>query len=549
MSTTTMMTSRPERGSSCGAEAFAGTGTLVRFILRRDRVRIPVWIAAIVGSLAGVAQSYSDTYPTQADLDSRSELADNPIFIAFNGPGYGLDNYTFGAMVANESLYIAVILVALMSTFLVIRHTRAEEESGRAELVRSGVVGRHAATASTLLVVAALNLVVGLLTAAALSSLDRLDGAGSLTYAMSMAAAGLVFMAVATMAAQVTEYARGAVGVGVAVLGATYLVRAVGDVSETGLSWVSPFAWSLETRAFVDERWWPLLLSLALTIVLVTGAMALSVRRDVGAGLVPPRPGPPLASNWLVHPLGLAFRLQRAGLVAWAVGLAVLGAAFGPMVEDVEEFAADNEQVQEIFVRAGDTTFVESFLSTVTAMMALIATGFAIQSALRVRAEEISGRAEPLLTTALTRTRWGAGYLVVAMAGSAMVMLTGSLALGVTASVTQADTSLWLELFAGGLVQVPAMWVVIGVAFALFGLAPRLAQAAWLLLAYGVVVDLMGPALGMPDVAHNLSPFGHVPRIPGDAFTATPMLILMVLAAALLSAGLAGFRRRDVHTT
>lgn len=544
------LTTAPARqvGSADGERAYTASAKLARFILLRDRVRIPVWIIAIVGTVAGIAASYADTFPTAADLRARAELADGPLWIAFNGPGYGLDNYTLGVMVANESLYIAVVLVALMSIFLTVRHTRAEEESGRAELVRSAPVGRHAPAAAALLVVAGTNVVVGALTAVGLASFEDLDWTGSVTYGLSMAAGGLVFAAVAALAAQVTEYARGAVGLAVAALAVSYLIRAVGDVSDTGLSWLSPFGWTLATRSFVDERWWPLLLCLVLAATLAAVAMALSTRRDVGAGLVPPRPGPGAASQWLTRPAGLAARLQRGTLLAWGVALLLTGATFGPLSGDVKEFAAENEQVQEILAASGDATLLESWLGMITLALAMLATGAALQSVTRMRGEETAGRVEPVLARRATRTGWMAGYLVVAMGGSGLILLAGAVGLGATAAANQRDAALLADVVVAGLAYLPAVWVVVGLAAVMFGVAPRAMPVGWLLLGYGVLVGLLGDPLGMADAVRDISPFAHVPRLPAETLTAVPLIVLTALAGALVAAGLAGFRRRDVNT-
>ena len=71
-------------------------------------------------------------------------------------------------------------------------------------------------------------------------SWPRAADLGSLLYGASIAAVGLVFTGVGLVAAQVTEHARGAVGIGLAVLGVAFLLRAIGDVAENGLSWAVP---------------------------------------------------------------------------------------------------------------------------------------------------------------------------------------------------------------------------------------------------------------------------------------------------------------------
>ena len=136
-----------------------------------------------------------------------------------------------------------------------------------------------------------------------------------------------MFGAVAAVTAQVAESARAANGLAVGVLGAAFALRAIGDAGPHWLAWLSPLGWAQAMRAFADERWWLLLALLALAALLRVGAARLAARRDLGAGILPPRPGP--ARGRLRTPLALAWRLQRGALAGWAAGFAILGAAFG----------------------------------------------------------------------------------------------------------------------------------------------------------------------------------------------------------------------------
>lgn len=526
----------------------AGTGTLIRLALRRDRVRLPLWVLGIVGSVLAVARSLPDLYPTAAERQARAEFVASPTAKAFRGPGHGLDDYTIGAMLANELLLWALLAIALMSVMLVIRHTRAEEESGRAELVRSAVAGRGAHIAAAFTVVAGASVMIGVSAALTLQVVaDAYGSAGSLAFGAGLAATGVVFAGVGAVAAQVSEHARGAAGIGAAALALAFVLRAVGDVGDGTASWLSPLGWSQGMRAFADERWWPLAPAGALTAVLLALAVALAGRRDVGAGLARPRPGPAMASRTLAHPLGLALRLQRSALVAWGAGLLLLGLAFGSLAGAVEDFLADSPQWEEALARVTGASLLDTFLAFAALLLALLASGCAVQAALRARAEETADRADALLATALPRVRWAGAHLLVALAGGGAVLLLGALGLGLAAAADQGEPALVGRVLGAGLAHVTAVWVVVGVVAALFGLAPRAAGIGWAALALAAFVGLLGDAVGLPDALRRLSPFEHVPPLPGADPAAAPLAGLLTAAALLVAAGLVGFRRRDVN--
>jgi ABC-2 type transport system permease protein len=68
----------------------------------------------------------------------------------------------------------------------------------------------------------------------------------------------------------------------------------------------------------------------------------------------------------------------------------------------------------------------------------------------------------------------------------------------------------------------------------------------WLVVIYGFFVGLFGEMVQLPGWMFNLSPYEHVPELPGGDVRVLPIVILVVLAAGLIIAGLTGFRRRDL---
>ena len=99
--------------------------------------------------------------PTQAQFDAAAQaMSGNAAYVAMAGPARALD--TTGGQTAWQSSAFGAVLVGLMSMALIGRHTRAEEESGRDELVRASAVGRSSTTVAAAVLALLANLVIGL---------------------------------------------------------------------------------------------------------------------------------------------------------------------------------------------------------------------------------------------------------------------------------------------------------------------------------------------------------------------------------------------------
>ncbi|MGY1809075.1 ABC transporter permease [Blastococcus sp. SYSU D00669] len=529
------------------APAYAGTGTVLRLELRRDRRRLLIWVVALGLLTVYSSVALTAVYPTAADRQARAAAVDTPAGIMFSGPAFGVDEYTPGAMIANELGLSVMVALGVMSILMVVRHTRAEEESGATELLLSGAVGRRTPLTTALALMTAANVAIAVVVAAGLLA-TGLGATGSLALAAGFALTGMVFGAVAAVSAQLFQTGRAASGAALGVLLAAVIVRGIGDILQTGgspLSWLSPIAWAQQTRAFVDLRWWPLLLSVGLVAVLLVVAARLTARRDVGAGVFAPRRGPAVAAASLAGPGGLLRRLQRGTVVGWAVGLLVLGLSFGSLTEQVTDMLSGNPQLAEVFAATGADP-ADSFSAIAALYYGLLAGGFAVASVLRLRGEETGGRSELLLSTALDRRRYAGAALAVAAGAAALLLLVAGLGSGLAAAGVTGDAGEVGRQLAAALVHLPAVLVLAGLATALVGLAPRWAPLAWAALVWGLLAGMFGQLLSLPEWALRLSPFGWVPQVPAEELDAVPLLGLLVVAGALAAAGIAGFRRRDV---
>ncbi len=522
----------------------ARTGSLTRFVLRRDRVRIVIWIVSVVGLVAATVASVQGLYPTAADLRAAARASEgNAAAIAFNGPAQGLD--TLGGQVAFQVGAFGLVLVALMSLLMIARSTRGEEETGRLELLRSLPIGPHAPDASAMAVVAGMDAAVGVLVTLVLLA-QGLPVAGSVVFGLSFMLVGLLFAGIALVAAQVSENTRVVSGIAGGALAAAFVLRAVGDIGDGTISWLSPIGWAQKTRPFAGERWWPFVLLVVATGLLVALAVVLSRRRDLGAGLVAPRAGPATAARSLGRPVGLAMRLQRGSLVGWSVGILVTGVAYGSIADSINDFVKDNQALADLIAARGGATLADSYLAMSLRVLALAGAGFAVQSVMRLRSEENAMHADQILATAVSRSRWAASHLVIALGGTIVVLAVAGLSVGLSDALVTADPGVVPTALGAALAYTPAIGVVIGLTFALIGLVPRAAAASWGFLTVCFVIGMLGQLLDLPGWVEDVSPFQNVPQLPAADVSVAPLLALTAVGVVLTGAGFVGLRRRDI---
>ncbi|MCX5377470.1 ABC transporter permease [Streptomyces sp. NBC_00091] len=517
----------------------AGTGTLLRLALRRDRVLMPVWVLVTGLLVASMPRSLAGVYTTAAErAGAAASMNANGSMRALYGPVFA---DSLGAMAAWRMGVFGGVLAAVMSLLIVVRHTREEEETGRQELLSAGVVGRRAPLVAALCAALVANGCVALLVAGGLAGQGT---AGALALGLGIAGTGLLFAAVAAVAAQLTESARAAKGLTAAVLGAAFVLKAAGDAGTprgaSALTWSSPLGWLENVRAFAGERWWVLGLFAAGVALLTGAAHLLAGRRDLGMSFLPSRPG--RAEGRLGTAGALAWRLQRGSVLGWSAGFLIAGVVFGGMADGAADVVGGNEKTRQIIERmGGQSGLTEAFLAAMAGLLGMLAALYVVSSVLRLHAEESAQRAEPLLANAVGRLRWAGGHLAVAFGGSALILLLAGLGLGIGHGRDLGAT------VGACLAQLPAVWLLGALAALLHGAAPRYAVAAWAVAGTALALGWIGPALDLPQAVMNLSPFTHLPRLPGPASPdwAAPAA-LTALAAALAAGGLTALRRRDL---
>jgi ABC-2 type transport system permease protein len=525
----TTATVAPRAGRHEAAQSgspFTGVPGLLRLALRRDRIRLSVWIALLTLMMVYAPNAIKLAYPEEPQRLDRVNLLKTPAGMILGGPMFGVNETDLGVMMANELTLTLIIATSILSILTVIRHTRAEEESGAAELVLSSVVGRYARTYAALILVGGVNAVLAVTMTVAMSATGF---AVVDTAAMSLGITGvaMVFGAVAAVTAQLWRQARTATGAAMAALALAALVRGIGDVinnSGSALSWFSPIAWAQQMRPFVELRWWPFALLVALTIGLMALAAWLESRRQYDDGNFPSAGERPNA-----HPItgvfGLHLTLQRGQTIGWTVGLFLGGLAFGSMTKSLLDASKDNELLARMLEAQGNV----GVYTTMTQFLAAAATAYVVGAVLRVYSDEQNGLGEAVLAGAVSRGRWLLTAVASALVGSVVLMFFAGLGNGLGAGMTLGEPETVVRLTLAGLAYVPAMAVLAGVAA--LAVALRHAWIGWLAVTFVVVSLYLGALLRLPRWLLELSPVGRT-TVPTD-FPAVALAVMVVVAAVL----------------
>ncbi len=531
--------------------AFAGTTALLRFALRRDRVLLPSWMAAYLAYTVGGTAAAVALFPTlQARLDAASAVNEMPAMIVMYGRVWNPSG--LGAVSMMKPLGFGGIFAAILAILIVTRHIRAEEESGRLELVESLVVGKWAPLASALALVSGVMAVLCLVNAFGVTAIG-LSAGSAWAFAVSVSLCGLVFGAIAGITAQITQAARAANVIALLLLAASFLLRGTADAAGTTTTtawwaWLSPVGWQDQVKAFAGDRWSVLALFIISIALATMAAFTLARHRDLDAGLIPQRPGRPNAAAGLRSAFALALRLQRGLLFGLWASYLLMGLLLGSIVSSSSKFFDSSSMRTWLETVAGTHDPLAAFMLFELGFVSLLTGVCAVVLARRLGTEEQAGRVEPLLAASVSHGRLLCAHVLVAMLGTLLLQCTVALAFWFGNALQTDDyAGLW-DALARTLVYLPAVWLVMALAFAVFGLAPTLSYLGWVAATATIVIAEFGPMFSWPTLLMDVSPYTHVPRMPATPMLWAPVLWLTLLTALVLAAALRGFQRRDLAT-
>jgi ABC-2 type transport system permease protein len=313
---------------------------------------------------------------------------------------------------------------------------------------------------------------------------------------------------------------------------------------------LSPFRWTANHIALVGEYDWA-----GLALVGVTGAVFLAIgvvlfsRRDIGVTLGLALPGPPASVLGVRGPISRAFGEQLPRALWWGVGLGLFGAVLASLVAGMAAQIKGSPDLLKIFASVFpdfDLASAGGFLQLYVQLFYIAAGLAAATFVAKWASDETGGRLEEVLATPLTRARWAISGGIAALLATVVMTVLFAAGIGIGAADTGLSAgqpmlgSFSLALYAAA---------IVGVGIAVGGLwsTSVAAELAALVVIATYLVDLLAPALKLPDWVHQLALTAHMGQPMVGSWDVVGIVACLLIAAAGIGLGAWGVRRRDVR--
>lgn len=527
---------------------FKGTSRIIQLLFQQNWLKISLWLFGLIGITLATVTAYTSIYTGQKEIVEFGLTMQNPAMIAMLGTAYKVESFNLGAVFASEMLLFTAIAVSVMNILLVSSSTRTDEEERRLEMIRALPVGRlsYLSAAMILMIIVNVVLVTFLSIGLGLFNHESFNWESDLLYGAVLASTGLFFAGVAAVSAQLAVTSRGVTGLSFGVMITAYIVRAIGDVSNDVLSLFSPLGWTVRTKVYVDNEWWPVIALICGAAILLISAFYLNHKRDINAGLLPDRKGNVHASNFLKSSLGLTWRLEKGTIISWAIGIFLMSAAFGSILGDLEAYFSDFELVQGLLPDDTTVSMSEQFIALLISIMSVFTAIPTASILLKLKKEEKLGRMEHFYSRSVSRSRIMRSYYIVAFLTSILIQVLIGLGLYVSASQVIKESVGLGTILASALVYIPAIWIVLGLAIVLVGVFPNGTSLIWVYILFTFLVIYLGNLLEFSEWMNNLSAFYHIPQMPNEEVNWFSLSILSIVGVVLSGMGFLGYNKRDI---
>jgi ABC-2 type transport system permease protein len=530
---------------------------LIKLHLLQERIRTLVWLIAVVGVSALTAPALREMFSDESGKAGRLAMMENPAMVAMAGPVYGLDDYNVARMFSSEMFIFTVIAVMMMNVFLVVRHTRADEEHGNLEVLYSRPISRELPLISAFISATLINLVIAVCLFGALfcQGVEGFTFMGTAVYCLAIFVSGLLAVALTAVLAQCFALARSVTVNASLLIGIAYIIRAVGDVTKPldFLSYISPLGLILRVAPWVDNNFYPIVILLFETLALGVLAFYLHKIRDYDQSFFRTKngrkdAGAKLKFRLVGMPFGLIYRQNRGVIWGWLATMFIFGVSYGSIMGSLDGFVNGNEMISQMvnLTADADKPIATMFIGMLVVVMCIFASCPAVVIMLKLNGEEKRGRLDPVYIHTVSRLQYFIGFTIVAVILGALSDLMAFLGFYSSSSISMEQPFGFMELFKSFAVYIPAIVLVLSVVVLVVGLKFAPGAVSWGYFTLTFAIAYLGDLLKLPDWTKNFFGFSHTPNLMLEDMKWQPICIMLAVSLVFLSVGAFGYTKRDV---
>ena len=312
---------------------------------------------------------------------------------------------------------------------------------------------------------------------------------------------------------------------------------------------VSPFHWTVDHIPLVGFYDWTGLAAVGVVAVifLVIG-VELFRRRDLGVTAGLSLPALPKDVLGVRGPVARAFGEQLPRALAWGLGMGLMGALLASLVGSFADQVGKDTTITKTFATifpGYDFATAGGWLQLYVALF-YIAAGFAAATFVsKWASDETEGRLEEVLAGPMSRARWVIAGGVAAVV--AVVVMTAILALGIGLGASAGGATAGDAILGSASLGLYAV-AIVGIGVAVGGLwrTSLAAEIAALVVVATYLIDLLAPALKMPDWFHQLALTAHMGQPMVGQWDAFGIVACVLIAVVGILLGAWGVTRRDV---
>lgn len=526
-------------------DIFNNTFRYLKFLIKRERNYLIIYILVISFLILSQAVSFSDLYSSVAKREAGAISMNNPAMVAMLGPVYrDKGSYTLGALLSNQTILYTAILSAIVNIILTIRNTKSDEESGRLELLKSRPIGRLSNYFSLIIMISLVNLLMFLLLGGGLSLLNikGINLSGSLLFGAITSIFGFFFGSLSLLFSNLFESSRSVYSITFLTLGLFYIVRAIGDINKSKLSLLSPLGWVLKSRAYTGNNWNYSMLLLLLSFFIIIIALYLYYTRDLGDYLLKIGNFKTKNSLLLNTPTGLVFKLLKSSFIVWLLFIFVIGLSYGYLLSDVGDFM---DSISYLISNPNNKDYIRQFIAAIFPLLSCICI---IPVVLTVRlsiVEEFSGRLETLLSKKVSKIFPLGNVLIISIIQSILILLVFSFGFWISGNSVLNENLSYNMIFRASFMYLPIFWLFISITAFFVAYFPRKSDLVWGYYALSIFLMLFGSTLDLPDLIIKISPFNWLTNYPIKSIDYVALYEIAITSMILILISCVGYKLRD----